>query len=120
MTINVIGDQLGQARPADTNAASIYSPSVDTMSAEILTIVICNTTAGAESFRLFHDKDGTTYDETTALFFDESLAANTTRIITFTEGSGLWCYRDASGNVAVRSSTGSALTFTVYGKEYID
>ncbi|KKL05587.1 hypothetical protein LCGC14_2604560, partial [marine sediment metagenome] len=55
------GKQLGQLRPANTTAASIYSPAAGVI-AEIHTIFIANNTNGAIAARLFHDDDGTTYD----------------------------------------------------------
>ncbi len=75
-------------------------------------MMICNTTAGGETFRVFLDDNGTTYDQTTALFYDETIAANTTRQL------DLAVYmNDPDGNLAVRTSANSALTFTVFGIE---
>ena len=108
------GKQLGQVRPADANAASLYSPSAN-VKTEITGIVVCETSAVADSFRIFHDEDGAVYDQTTALFFDEAIAANTTRLITFERG--LWM-RNPLGNLAIRAATGNALTFTAYGIEH--
>ena len=112
----ITGKQLAQVRPANTTAVSAYStdPSVRT---EILHILICNTTASAATFRLFHDEDGSTYDETTALYWDNPINANASVSIPYEEGQGLWLVNSAS-NFAVRTGTNSALTFTVYGKEH--
>ncbi len=57
---------LGQLRPADTIAASIYSPGVG-ITAIIKLIMIVNTSGEAASARLFIDDDGTTYDENTTI-----------------------------------------------------
>ena len=103
--------QLGQLRPANTTAASLYSPGAG-VTAVIKSIVICNTTASAADFRIFLDDDGTTYDETTAHYFDVPIAANTTiQIDTF------WAMNNSAGNLAVRTDTNDALTFTAYGVE---
>jgi len=103
--------QLGQLRPANTTAASLYSPAAST-TAVIKSIVVCNQTGTAATFRIFVDDNGTTYDETTAHYFDVSLAANSTlQIDTF------WAMNDATGNLAVRTGTNDALTFTAYGVE---
>lgn len=111
MAIN--GSQLGQLRPANTTAASIYSPA-SSIEAQITAIMICNTGGVAVKFRLFHDDDGTTYDETSALFWDISLIADETVTLTFEKG----IYMDVStGNFAVRTSVANALTFTIYGLE---
>lgn len=112
--LNVVyGKQLGQARPANTTAVSIYSPDTG-MVVRVLNVMACNTTGGAVTFRLFHDNDGTTYDETTALYFDAALAANTTVLLDV----NLFMANPA-GNLAVRTSSNSAITFTVYGEEYV-
>ncbi len=103
--------QLGQARPGDTNAVSIFSPSTRDRHT-VKNIIICNTTTSVATYRLFVDEDGTTYDQTTAIAYDVSIAANTT---------DLWevelYMNDPGGNLAVRSGTSSALTFTVNGDD---
>lgn len=109
----LVEKQLGQSRPGSTTAVSAYSPSSDIVSAQILTVVIANTTGSAAAYRLFHDEDGTTYDQTTALAYDVSLAANSKEVINF---DGLFM-ANSSGNFAVRTDTNDALTFTIYGRE---
>lgn len=103
--------QLGQLRPSDTTAASLYSPGTD-VTCVVESIWICNQTASNVTYRLFHDDDGTTYDESTALVFDETVSANST--VKLVEPINL---DNVSGNLAVRTSVGNALTFTVYGRE---
>lgn len=103
--------ELGQARPADTTAVSLYSPGSN-ISAEVISIYVSNTTGSAATFRIFVDVNGTTFDETTALFFDTSLAANTTLLI-----EGRIYLNNTLANIAVRQGTASALTFTAYGSE---
>ena len=107
------GKQLGQARPGNSTAVTIYSPGANVIT-EITHVIVVETSGNADTFRLFHDEDGTTYSEVTALFWDEAIAADTSRTITFERG--VWM-RDSSGNFAVRSATASRLTFTVYGIE---
>ena len=102
--------QLGQLRPADTNAASLYSPTGE--SAIIKSLIICNTTATAATFRIFLDDDGTTYDQTTALFYDTNINGNET-----VEIDTYWPMNNSAGNLAVRTGTSSALTFTAFGAE---
>lgn len=103
--------QLGQSRPANTTAVSIYSPGANT-TAIITHIFVCNTTGNTPTFRIFSDDDGTTYDQTTALYYDTALAANETKRIP--------CFiamNDSNGNLAVRTSAANEITFTVYGTE---
>lgn len=105
--------QLGQLRPANTTAASLYSPGTN-VTAIRMSIVICNTSSSNVKFRVFHDDDGTTYDETTALFFDPIIKANRT-----VEVDGFKAANNSSGNIAVRTDTANALTFTLYGAESV-
>ena len=110
MAIN--GSQLGQLRPANTTAASLYSPASG--ETQVTALHISNTSAAAATFRVFHDDDGTTYDETTALYWDVTVAAGDA--VTITWDKGLYM-NDATGNLAVRTSVADALTFTLYGLE---
>ena len=102
--------QLGQSRPSGTTAVSIYSPTSGTWICK--SIIVCNSSSSLARYSIYHDEDGTTYDETTALFFSVEIHANTTVMIDiFMAGS------DPSGNVAVQTDTADALTFTMYGGE---
>lgn len=103
--------QLGQLRPADTNAASIYAPA-NGVTAVIKNIVVCNTTSSSVTFRIFHDDEGSTYDESTALVFDCTLLPNETKSFDGFKASATF-----GGNIGVRSSTGNAINFTLYGAE---
>lgn len=102
---------LGQLRPANTTAASIYTPG-DGVIALIDSIVVCNTGAGPCLYRIFHDDDGTTYDQSTALYYDISLATKMAVVLE----PGIYM-ANGSGNLAVRTNTANDLTFTVYGRQ---
>jgi len=102
--------QLAQARPSGTSAVSAWTPG-EAAPYRIVLVSICNVTDNAVDVSLFHDIDGTTYDETTALVWKHTLLAG--EILCYeSEISG---YR-AAGNLAVRSSVGNAATFSVYGE----
>ena len=103
---------LGQLRPADTNAASLYSPPAN-RAVEITRLVVCNQSGAVATFRIFLDDNGTTYDETTALMWDVSIGDG----VIYNEDTKGWGMTDSTGNLAVRSSVNDALTFTVFGKE---
>ncbi len=107
----MMGDTLGQLRPADTTAVTIYSP-VSGVHTKITRVVVCNTASTTQKFRIFLDNDGTTYDETTALFWDIPTPTDTT-----VEIEGGWWMNNSSGNLAVRTDSASAFTFTVFGVE---
>ncbi len=102
--------QLGQHRINSPTATELYSPGAST-TAIIKSIVVCNQGAAA-LFRIFLDDNSTTYDQTTALFYDVAIAAATTvQIDTF------WPMNDANGSLATRTSVANALTFTAFGVE---
>ena len=101
--------QLGQLRPANTNAASLYSGDVTWVGK---CLIVCNTSSALAKARVFHDADGSTYDETTALFWDMDINPGESAIIdSFLAGN------NSAGNVGVRTDTANALTFTLYGAE---
>ena len=102
--------QLAQARPAGTSAVSAWTVGV-AAPYKIVLINICNVTASHVHVSLFHDADGTTYDESTALLWEYRLESGTT----FSYECELSDYR-AAGNIAITSSIGSAATFTIYGE----
>ena len=107
----IILKQLGQARPADTNTATLYNPgaSIDAVAHRV---VICNTGTTAASARVFHDDNGSTFDETTALAWD--ILVGTASVATLDLSVAL---SDDTGKLGIRSSVASALTFTAYGSE---
>ena len=101
--------QLGQAAPSNTTATSLFSPG-SSQEAIIHNVIICNTTAAAAKYRLFVDDNGTTYDATTALVYDETVSAYTTEVFEVKI-----CMNDGTGNLGVRTDTANALTFTANG-----
>jgi len=107
--------QLGQLAPANTTAAAIYSPSKGVIG-EVSLLLICNTSSSPVAYRIFHDKDGNTYAVGNALFYDVSLAANSTDIISL-DFFGLAVLGDDDGTLGVRTDTADDVTFTVYGWE---
>jgi hypothetical protein len=82
------------------------------MRTEVTRITVCNTTGSTAKYSVYHDDDGSTFDQSTALYYAVSLAANTT-VELMTYGPGLYVAK--SGQIAVQTDTGSALTFTLYG-----
>ena len=104
--------QLGQLAPANTTAATIYSPAASTETI-IHNIIVCNTTAIDATYRLFVDDDGTTYDATTAIAYDATCLANDSVFVEVKI-----TMNNSAGNLAVRTGTNDALTFTVNGQEF--
>lgn len=104
--------QLGQLRPANTTAASLYSPAANTQTI-IHNIIICNTSGASVKYRLFVDNDGMFYDETTAVAWDITLAADSTDAFEVKI-----TMNNANGNLAVRTSIANAINFTCNGEEF--
>lgn len=102
---------MAQARENSTSAVSVHSAPLSYRD-KIETIMLCNTSGSAATFRLFFDADGTTYDETTALYWNSSLPADSTLTLCFDKG--LYLDND-SGNLAYRSSVANAITISVWG-----
>lgn len=100
---------LAQARPNTATVVALYSPA---QRAIIKRVIICNTTAGASLFRMYLDDDGSTFDESTALFWDKTVAAGETIF-----QDAYWAMDNPDGNVGVRSATAQALTYTLFGDE---
>jgi hypothetical protein len=101
--------QLGQSRENSTSAVSVYSPGVGE-TAIIKSLVLCNQSGSAATFRVFLDDDGSTYDENTALYWDAPLPANSTlQIETYLP------MNNNAGNLAYRSSVANAITITAGG-----
>ncbi len=103
---------LAQSRPANTSAANLYSPAANRR-AIVSTIIICNTTGSAAVASVFADVDGTTKDQTTALIYAKSVAANDRLELLFEDGLEL----DEDGTIGIQSGTNDALTFTLLGRE---
>lgn len=103
--------QLAQARENSTNAVSVYSPGASTTGI-IKNVTLSNTSGGDATFRIFQDDNGTTYDESTALFWNAPLPANTTVILPV-----YYPMNNSSGNFAYRTSAANAITITLHGVE---
>lgn len=90
----------------------MYAPTT-AKRAFITKVIACNTTGSAAAASLFLDIDGTTYTQVTAIWYGKSVPANDSVEIDFHDGLEL----KSGGNLAVQTGTGSALTFTVIGRE---
>jgi hypothetical protein len=106
------GHVLAQSRPSTSSAVSLYAPASHNRT-EIRKIIISNVSADPVTFRIFHDEDGTTYDETTSLFWN--IPVDNGETVSIEEQ--FWMEGRKSGNLAIRSSVANALNFTVYGAE---
>lgn len=103
---------LGQASPADTNAAALYTVPAGGQ-AVISTISIANVSVSAANFDIHIGVDGAANSDGNALAKGVSVAAAS--IVTLTLG----VTADAGDIIRVTSSAGSALTFQAFGLEIV-
>ncbi len=104
------GSQLAQVRPSAT-ASTVYTATLRT---EVTRIMVCNTTANNVGYDIYHDDDGTTYAQATALYYSQSISGNTTHAITF-DGAGGGIFLARGGALGVKPSVDLAVTFSIYG-----
>lgn len=105
------GSLLAQILPTGTAATACYTATVRT---EITRIDVCNVTSSAATYDLYHDDAAAGFAVGNALRYGKSVAANTGETpVDANPGAGLQV--KAGGKIGVRSGTGSALAFSVYG-----
>ncbi len=101
--------QLFQTRPAGTSAATAWTAPYFGQY-KFTTIRATNVTASPVVVSIYHDDDGSTYDQTSALEYQVTLPANGSMTIS-NEVAGY----SSGGTVGVQTATGSAVNFTGYG-----
>lgn len=99
--------QLAQFRAANTSPLSIYSSGVSE-TAQVF-CKFANVSGGAALLRVFHDHNGSTYDQSTAICYDLKLLPGEIFELDHV------FLNNPSGNLAYRTSVASAITATVYG-----
>lgn len=104
------GGLLAQKAPAiSPTQTTIFTAAVPT---EITAIYVCNT-AGAATFRLHHDVNGTTFAVGNALYYDTALAANATFVDRASTDSG-GIMMGVGDSLGIEPSTAD-LVVTIYG-----
>jgi len=99
--------QLAQVRAANTANTLLYSSNVgETVQ---LFVKVANTTQQSADVRIFHDQNGSVWDETTAIVYDLRIAPGD-----FLEVDHVFVNSPAA-TLAYRTSLANALTATVYG-----
>ena len=77
--------------------------------------MVCNTSGSSVTYRIFHDDDGTTYDTTSALWYDKPVATKSTHKIIDSNHIGGGITISAGGSLGIRTDSANDLTFTAYG-----
>jgi hypothetical protein len=101
---------LGQAAPANTNNADLYSVPSGTQTV-VSTLNVANVTAEEATCRIFVRIGGAAAATSNAVAFDLSVPSRS--IVAITTGMTL----AATDVVTVRSSVSNALTFSLFGSE---
>ena len=101
---------LGQASPADTNNANLYTVGSGTQ-AIVSTICVANITSTAATFRIACRPAGATVANQHWIAYDAAIPANDS--LTLTLGISL----AATDVLTVRSGTANALAFSAFGVE---
>lgn len=101
---------LGQAKPADTNAAALYTVPAGGQ-AVVSTFTVANVTASPAAFDIYIGVDGAAAGAGNALAYGVTLLANQTQALT------LGVTADAADVIYVKSSVADALTFSAFGLE---
>lgn len=111
------GELLAQVQPGVTTAVNLFTAGDVRM--EITLVLACQKSGGTGSpvFELFHDDDGTTYNDTT-IIYNDTLNSGTNRptvIAMQAQHSGSGVMIKPGGSLGCRSSIASEITFSVYG-----
>jgi len=117
LSINVThaqGQLLAQLRPSVTTAVNLYTAGQLRTEITLLVAVIVPGTGGQIEIDVFHDDDGTTYDNDT-LIASISRADNNDGLVFQAQhpGSGILIAR--GGSIGVRVSSANNVNFSVYG-----
>lgn len=97
------------SQQATTSAVSAYSPESGE-TAIIKQITVCNHESTNQTFGIWVDVDGSTYDDNSVRFEDTPLPANTTVSI-----DTYWIIDSASGNIAIKADADNKITISATG-----
>lgn len=97
------------AQQATTSATSAYSPGSGE-TAIIKQITVCNHEATAQTWSLWIDNDGSTYDDDSVKYEDIDIDANTTEVIPC-----FYPMNNSSGNLAIKANADSKITISGHG-----
>lgn len=105
---------LAQTRPANTSAAAGFTAPAG-QSVEVTLIVVANTTGSAVDASIFHDDaGGSTFDQTTALYYAVAVPGNSTLTIS-AKSVGTGFVLSPGAQLGVQTGTANALNFSIYG-----
>ena len=104
--------QIGQLRPTSADAEVLFNPTENKpYTIDLINVVNTSSTQTIE-VSIFHDADGTDYDEDTTVLWKCEVAPK--GVLQFEPEKGISDYQKI-GNIAVQSSLANTATFTAYG-----
>jgi hypothetical protein len=103
---------LGQAAPADTANADLYTVPASTESI-VSSLAVTNVTATDATYRIYVRAAGAVAADSNALVKDATAGPNTTTTI------GIGITLSATDVITVQSGTGNAVTFQAFGTEAV-
>ena len=110
MAGNFDEQQMFQGDGDFTTAATIHTRNSGVIRDIISWVNLCNNTSSDITVDLYHDEDGSTYDDTTVLIEAMPIAANDT-----VRYNGPIYIKDPAGTIGVKCSVNGSLTITGYG-----
>lgn len=117
MSINVThaqGQLLAQVRPSGTSAVQLFVAGGLRVEITLLVAVIVSGTAGQTEIEVYHDDDGTTYDNDT-LIASIQKADNADGLVFQAQHPGSGILISRSGSIGVKVSQANAVNFSIYG-----
>lgn len=108
------GEQLAQAIPGVTTPVTLFSVPLGGLRTEITLITIGIHNSGNKTVRMFHDDDGTTFDDTTEIFH-QVLSQSSPNLIFQAQHPGSGIHVKPGGAIGLEVSVASDVTVTMYG-----
>ena len=105
--------QLAQLRPSGTSAVSFFSTSTHDGLYTMDLINICNVSSAIVYVSIFHDVDGSIYDEDTSLVWEYPIGIG--QVFLYEPYKGV-SDNLIAGNIGIQVSVASAANFTGYGE----
>ena len=109
----MIYKQLGRTFPTNTTQSLLYTTPNNGSNTRLTSVIVTKVINAAATFDIYINP-GTTFDKTTAIFYQiEMKADKRVEIIEFNSGLGLGV---KNNQVYVRSNTASAFNFNAFGE----
>ena len=113
------GELLAQVRPGVTTPVTALTASELRIEVTLIKCVldplVVLSTAGQSDVAVYHDDDGTTYDQTSIIISETRLQLLQTNILFQAQHPGSGIMIKPGGNLAVQCADANDVTFSIYG-----